>query len=427
LDLYHRTLIVPAAGVQAGVPTHEASFPYGPTKVYYYLAIGWIYRLVFGQSGGPIDTFQYEALLKSFNVLFGLLDAWLVYLILTSLRLNASTAAIGTAMFVLNPALMFIMSIWGSTETISLFFMLLSTWLALRSMPSSAWIALGLGAFTRPQMLVLAFLLGCVYFRYFSLGQNLRAVSWTVITFFVLMAPQAIGIAPSFSLDYVTHVIAFQIGNGQADIYSAVSPGYYSIWTLPLLYVQNQHGINRMWYPRTADLIGSITYTEAGAALVIGFLLAVGAVILARSPRRLVGEYLPLVAFGMLGWLMLSTSLISRYFLYGLVMLILCRRSFRNLSYYLSVVWLSTVTLVTSWSHFGQDLLGSNAVTNPLNPLNSVLTRAVQNLFFNDRFITEATVANLIVLAYLGFVALKRNTTNQAIDERTDLTHAPAT
>jgi hypothetical protein len=116
---------------------------------------------------------------------------------------------------------------------------------------------------------------------------------------------------------------------------------------------------------------------------------------------------MPLVAFGVFGWLMFSDSLISRYFLYGLVILLLCRRSLRYRFYLPSVGWLTFVILVTAWSHFGLDVLGYQAVLNPLNPVHNEATRAIQALFFDDRFITLATVANVMLLVLLGFFAIK--------------------
>jgi hypothetical protein len=360
-----------------------------------------------GGGGGPIDTYQFEVLLKIPNVLAALCDAVLIYLILRRTGARSLTARVTAAIFVLNPAVIFIMSVWGSTETISLFFMLLSLWFAVGRHPVPAWIALAFGAFTRPQMVVLGFLLGCVYFRRFGMRDNLSAISWAVIAFFVVMVPLSLAIAPSFPVDYVSRVIGFQIGTGQADNYSAVTPAYYSVWTLPLLYLSNQHGLSRMWYPRTADLVGSISYTEAAAVIVVLFLLGVGATILVRRSYTRWEQYFPLVALGMFGFLMLSTSLISRYFLYGLVLLILCRQSFRSGLYYASVAWLTVVTLVTSWSHFGLDEFGYHLLTNPLNPATNSLSRTVIDLFSNDRFITVGTVANIIVLVVLAVTAIR--------------------
>src|SRR5439155_12593972 len=136
-------------------------------------------------------------------------------------------------------------------------------------------------------------------------------------------------------------------------------------------------------------------------------LLVTGFILLRRSAAGGLRTHLPIVAFGMLGWLMLSDSLISRYFLYGLVLLILSRYAFKKWFYLLSVLWLTFVTVVTAWSHLGLDMLGYHATSNALNPVNSPLTRAILTLFLNDRFISAATVANILVFLSVGFYAIR--------------------
>src|SRR5207302_3956105 len=59
-DLYYRTVLVPAAGTSVGVPSHEAGFPYGVTKTYYYLVIGWLYHLWPSGGGATISSFTLE-------------------------------------------------------------------------------------------------------------------------------------------------------------------------------------------------------------------------------------------------------------------------------------------------------------------------------------------------------------------------------
>src|SRR5439155_17000148 len=137
------------------------------------------------------------------------------------------------------------------------------------------------------------------------------------IVFFIALTPWSLAVSPSLPVDYVSHVFGFQVGTGQADpSFSGISPGYYSIWTLTLLLVNGQHGIDRMWYPRETPLIGYLNYAEISAVIVACFLLVTGFILLRRSAAGGLRTHLPIVAFGMLGWLMLSDSLISRYFLY---------------------------------------------------------------------------------------------------------------
>lgn len=422
-ELYHQTFLIPAAAVEGGIPLHDAAFPYGPTKAYFYLFIGWLYRLTLAPPGlATANTYQLEFLLKSFNVAFALVDALLIFLILGRAGARLSSARLAVALFALNPALMFIMSVWGSTETISLFFMLLSVWLAQKRNATLAWIALALGSFTRPQMLVFAFLLGCVYLRRFAISDNVRAISWAVVVFFVVVSPLLIAVSPSLPVDYVSHIIGFQVGARAEDPTTlAISPALYSIWTLPLLYINGQHGLDRMWYPRSADLFGSITYAQTSELLTIGFLIVVGIILVLRRADFSLRRQLPLVAFGMFGWLMLGDSLISRYLLYGLVLVVLCSQSLSSPLYLWSVGWLTFVVLVTSWSQLAMDVPASV----PINYQNSAITRALHDLFANDRFITVGTVANMAVLLVLGLAAVKKYPPQVAPEEESGVGRDP--
>src|SRR5438094_10470535 len=105
--------------------------------------------------------------------MFACADGCLVYLIMKKL-MNRSSALMSATVFWLNPAIIFVASIWGSTETVSLFFVLSSIYLAEQQMPFGAWLMLAAAAYTRPQMLVLSFLLGLAYLRKFPALTNLR-------------------------------------------------------------------------------------------------------------------------------------------------------------------------------------------------------------------------------------------------------------
>jgi Gpi18-like mannosyltransferase len=403
-DLYYRTLLVPAAGAWSGVPLHEAGFPYGITKAYYYYAIGWAYHLWPVAAGAvPVDQFSLEALLKSVNVVFGFVDGLFVYLILNRF-VSRSTALTSAVLLALNPAVILVMSVWGSTETVSLFFVLGSILLAERNRPLGAWLMLAAAAYTRPQMLVLAFLLGAVYLRKFGARRNLLAIAWTVIVAFLFIGPFALAISPSVPVDYVARTLIFHFGNGQADLpYQGTSPGYYSIWTLPLLLVNGQHGLDRMWSPSTQPLFGSLTYGQVGASLAVGLVLAVGAVLLLRgSASSRPGQYFPVIAFGMLGWLMVTPGLISRYFVYAIVAIILCRKVFTNAGYFWTVGILTAITCISAYGHLSLDFLGYSGSVGVLSPTNNAFSQFVFNLFSADRFISLAALINIAILAVVA-------------------------
>ena len=403
VDLYYRTLLVPTSAVWSGVPLHEAGFPYGMTKAYYYAAIGWIFGLWPAASPVPVNSFSLEVLLKSVNVVFGFVDGVLVYLIAKRL-VPTTSARISALLMILNPAVIFVMSVWGSTETVSLFFVLSSILLAEARKPTAAWLLLAGAAYTRPQMIVFAFLLGLVYVRRFGLRANLSAVSWAIVVSFIFIGPFALTISPSLPVDYFLRTFVYHFGNGQADVpYLGTSPGYYSIWTLPLLWVSGHHGLDRMWSPTTQHLVGSLTYGQIGTALSIGFLLVVGAVIVTfKRPASQPGGYLPIVAFGMLGWLVFTPGLISRYFVYAIVAVILCRKAFDALEYVGAVTLLTVITLVCSYGHIGLDFLGYSGGAGLMSPTNNAVSHFVFTLFSSDWFITVGAAVNAGILVLLG-------------------------
>jgi len=404
-DIYYRTLVVPAAAAWLGVPVHEAVFPYGITSAYYYLAVGWVYHLGLNPPGpANINTFPFEVLLKSLNVLFGFADAALVYLIMRRL-VPQRTALMSALLLGLNPALILVMSLWGSTESMSVFFVLGSIWLAEERRPLGAWLMLVAAAYTRPQMLVLAFLLGLVYLRKFTPRESLRAISWTVIVSFIVMAPFSLSISPSLPVDYVFRTFAYHFANGQADQAAlGIAPAFYSVWTLPLLWISGKHGLDRMWTPSTEHLVGSLTYGELAAALSVGFLLLVGAVILlSKRVTGSPGHYLPVIAFGLFGWLLVTPGLISRYMVYGIVGVILCRLVFKTPAYLAAVGVLTAITCISIFGHLADDFLGYSGGLNALSPLNNpVSNQLFFGLFAADWFINVAAVSNLILFAVLG-------------------------
>ena len=410
LELYKLAPVVTSAEISQGIPWTNSAFPYGLTKVYYYLSIGLLDRLFLSGPGGlAVGAFGMEFLTKFFNVMFGLADGLLIYLIVRRMGARPRLALIPPALFLFNPVTWFTMSIWGSTENVSLFFILASVWLAEKRQPVWAWLALGAGAFTRIQMIVPAFLLSVVFLRKFSVKQNVASLSWCVIVFYLFLGPLALEISPSLpAYHFYTIVLNHAIGGEDSTVNRAISPGHYSVWTLPLFFINDESGRTRMWHPSEEPLIGPLSYGETSALLVIGFLLLTGAVLLFRRNLSMsASDYLPIVAVGVLGWLILSTGLISRYFLYGLLFVILTRSSWQGSGYYVVVFIMSVTALVTTWGHFGLDILGNRNLEHAMHPDNDPTTRFFKNLFLANWFITLGTILNIFALVRLTIEVIR--------------------
>ncbi|HUZ30252.1 MAG TPA: hypothetical protein VMU90_13465, partial [Solirubrobacteraceae bacterium] len=205
-QLYFLPNVVSLAGVWSGVPYGEFAFPYEPVTAYLSAATGWLTSLLFAGGGSfPVDSVALEYTIKAVNVLFGLADAALIYLVLKRIGTTERWSLIPAALFLFNPAVWYSMSIWGQTHVISLFFVLAAILLAERRLPVWAWLALAAACLTRPQMLVFGLLLGAVFLRKFSWRENLQAISWTVIGTFVALSPLTLATGPSLPIDIMLH------------------------------------------------------------------------------------------------------------------------------------------------------------------------------------------------------------------------------
>ncbi len=408
IALYLRPNTVSLAKVWGGAPYHEAVFPYGFPMAYYFAAIGWIYRIFLSGPGAlQADTYQLEFLIKSFNVLFNLADATLIYLILRQLRTSRAWSLVAGCLFLLNPAVWFSTSVWGQNHVVSIFFLLLAIWLAEKKQPVWAWLALVATGLTRPQMLVPAFLLGLVFLRNFSFKQNLHAITWSVIITFLAMAPFALAYGPSMPLDLLRNDLQVQEAGGNEPELTTVSLDTYSIWPLADLFASGTAGLDRFTERSATPFIGRFSYQRISQLLTAGVVLVTAAFVLFhRRSSHSLDDYFPLLAVGTVGFLMFMTGLAATHFLLGLPLLILCRRALGSIVYCWCVgIWTMT-TLVAMYGGFGFSI--TPALVPALDAGRNPVTRFFMDLFSADWFISVASFQNIVVLLCLGFVAIPR-------------------
>ncbi len=408
LALYHLPNTVSLAKVWGGAPYHEAVFPYHPVMAYYVTVIGWVYR-TFLTGPGPLllDTFSLEFLIKSFNVVFGLADAALIYLILRELRMSRTSALAAGALFLFNPAIWFSMSVWGQNHVVTLLPLLLSIWVAERRYPLPAWLALVAGAFTRPQMLVPAFLLGIVYLRKFSIKENVYAISWSIIIAFLFLAPFSLAISPSAWVDILSNQLRVQEAGGNEPAMTIVSLDAYNIWLLVARLTGAATGLARFHVPSSSALIGALTYQQVSQILVLIVILGMGLRLLGlrRTPVE-PGEYLLPLAVGTVGFLVLKTGLVASHFIVGLPFLILCRKPVGDVAFYSIVgIWTAT-TFASMYGSLGFAIWDVPYLAPALHDTNNAVTRFFMNLHSSDWFITLGACANIAALVGLTFATI---------------------
>jgi hypothetical protein len=407
VQLYFLPNTVSLAGIWDGVPYIEAAFPYEPVIAYLSSGIGWLASIMFaGGAAIRIDDVRIEYVIKAVNVLFGLADGALLYLILWRLGVSQRWRFIAVGLFLFNPAVWFSMSVWGQTHVISIFFVLAAVLFLEMGIPLWAWIALVAACLTRPQMLVFGLLLGIVLFRRFSLKENAIALSWTVIVSFLALAPFTLVTSPSLPIDIMINVFRIQEAGGNELVLTTVSQDAYSIWPLVTYAAHGASGLQRAFTPSSHAVIGSLSYQSLSQVLTIAGVLAVsGALLFGKRAITGAGAYLPYIALGITSFLMLLTGLVATHFLLALPFLLLTRRWLGGVAYFYVVTVWSVTTFVPMFGDMGIAISSSHYPL--LAPANNAITRLVVHLYVWDRFITVGVAANICAVIWLAYSALR--------------------
>jgi hypothetical protein len=406
-QLYYLPNAFSVAKIWNGFPYIEAAFPYEPVTGYLSTAIGWLSSLLPAGGGSfSLDSLQLEYVIKAVNVLFGLGDAALIFLILRQIRVSERWSLTGAALFLFNPAVWFSMSIWGQTHVFSLFFVLAAVLLAERHLPLWAWLALAAACLTRPQMLVFGLLLGIVFLRKFSWRENLSAASWTVVVTFLVLLPFTLATSPSLPVDIMLNNFRVQEAGGNHPSLTTVSQGAISIWPLVTYLAHGASGLQRAFTPSSAVLVGDVTYQRLSQILTAAAMLVVSAALMFRRRAAFEsGGYIPLVTIGAASFLMLLTGVVATHFLLALPFFLLCRRWMGTVAYlYVAAIWTVT-TFVPMFGDMGILIAGQNYAI-PLS--NSAITHFFVGLYSWDRFITVGVVANICAVIWLAVLAFRQ-------------------
>lgn len=397
IELYHLPSTVSLAQVWGGTPYHEAVFPYNFGFVYLFTIIGQIYNLFFNGPGPLVmDTFMLEFVIKSFNLVFMVLDGILIYLILKEYDFNQKHCIVAFTLFLFNPAVWFIGSIWGQTHLISIFFLLLSLWLAKKKQVLPAWIVLFIGSLNRPQMLIPLFLAAGIFLKRFSWKKNVNSIFWSIIFIFLLLTPFSLTISPSTPVDIFRNQIFVQEAGGNDPALTLVSLDTYNVWPL-LSYFQGARGLERIQYPSTSTLIEPITYQQASQFLSI-LVILVSLILIIFYEDSLLS-----LTFGTVGFLILKTGLASTHFMIAFPLLILCRKYFGDRLWYIVLaIWTSTM-LIPMYGTVGFSIETSAQLMPALHSSNNFITKFFMTIYSSDWCISLGSLGNLIVLIILGF------------------------
>jgi hypothetical protein len=406
-QLYYLPNVVTMSWIWGGIPYIESAFPYEPTSAYLHTAIGWLNSILFA-GGGTFSprALSVEYLTKAVNVLFGLADTGLIYLLSRHIGLSKRWSVTTGALFLFNPAVWFSMSVWGQTHVFSLFLVLSAVWLAEKQHVTGAWLLLAAACLTRPQMLVFGLLLGIVFLRKFTWRQNVAALSWTVIVVFILLTPFTLATSASLPVDVMLHNLNVQEGGGNVAILTTVSQDSYSIWPLVTYAVRGASSLSRAFTPSSDLLIGSLTYARVSQVLTVSAMLVVaGTLVFRKRATDGAGAYIPFVALGIASFLMLLTGIVSTHFLLALPFLLLCRKWMSAQAFFFVIAIWSITTFVPMYGDMG--VVMSSQDYPLLARAHNQVTQFFVSLYSADRFITVAVVANICAVIWLATFAFR--------------------
>jgi hypothetical protein len=399
-SIYFLPAVTTPAKVWSGVPFAQVPFPYGPTMALFFAVIGWFYRtFLVGSDGLRLDTFQLELLIKSMNVAFGILDGILVYAILKR-HVRERLAVIGACLFLLNPALWFVMSIWGETQTVSLALLLAAIWLFEKDILWIAWSCLILAALTRPQVLIPSVVVGLAMLLRHPVRRNVYALSWATLLTFVIMSPLLVSISPSLPQDYLLGTYKAQtVSEPGADQYNYVSYDGYNVWPLVTAIASGQSGHSRLYFPQDSPVVPGLSYAVLGNLIFVAIALVLLVGLLAAALRHPPGGfYMPFAAAALMALLVFKTGVSAHHFLIVLPLLLLSRKFLPNIIYYLAAAAITVTSFVGMYGSLGFALQGVGDLAPTLEPARNGVTRFFMALFLNDRFITAAVLSNAVVL-----------------------------
>lgn len=405
-----------------GLPLQEAGFAYGPVMAYVFGALGVVYRFFLHQPApGPSDLSQIDGLVKATVALFALADSVVAYLIMRIRGLGSAKSRLVFIALVFNPAIWFAGSVWGTTQTISLFFLLLAIYFFDRARPTPAWVFLIASVLTRPQNIFVAVILAAILIRIFPLRQTIVAVAYAVIITFIYLLPFALTVSPTLPADILYNALFLHVGNGNDVWTMPVSWGGMSIWPVISQFTGHVHGADRILYPATYPLIGHMTYYKVGSLLLGTFLAGCAGMALVRGRRLAAAGRVPVVlAVTSLGTFVLNTGTASYHLILALVLIVLTRSALPTRVYWACVAGITATTFLAMYGMGAYWLSGSLTwdvgIYNPDSPL----TRFMAGLPNNDLVVTALCLVNVLIFSVLLWFAFKPTRATAPAGEATE-------
>ena len=362
----------------------KAGFADYPPGYFYVLAIiGHLYQPL-AHSDSSYTVLRY--LVKLPAILMDLLDGWLIYAIVRRFA-DARWALGAAALFVLNPAAIYISAAWGQIDGIPGGLVLLSLYMLLRSDDAQprkatalivlAWVSLSYSLLIKPQAaIVIPLFIAFAYADRERMRARVTATIAGIIAAFALAFVLSVPFHPSANPIAVFTWLLQRYSYG-AGVYAVNSVNAFNLWTIRW----------NFWQPDNQPVLFLPQYVWGIVLLGAATILIIARYLQLRTPRALLES----AALLTLGFFILSTRMHERYsfnaFLLMMPLTFFARR-------YLVAAVILTITLFENLQYSLHYLvvMTQHLQENALD-LNPMLTRPLSLL-------------NVLTFFYLGYVFL---------------------
>jgi dolichyl-phosphate-mannose--protein O-mannosyl transferase len=406
-----RLLFIPSEGFRSDVSSFEAwaltlaahgfggfygntTFADYPPGYFYILAgVGSFYTAIIA-AHDPTGVL-FKAAVKMPAIVADLGIGYLLYLIVR--RFSGQGMALGAAaLFLLNPATVYISGLWGQVDSVAGLFALLAVYCILRSEDSEgqninpwivgAWLAFTYSLLIKPQAAVLAPLLVA-----FALVNGRQRRTRFLSTAAGIVAGLLLALLLTEPFHPSSPIAAFVWLWGRyaygANVYAFNSVNAFNLWAIR----------GALWQTDSGHILMLPLYVW-GMALVLA---AVGLTVWRYAQERTPRSLLEGCAIAALAFFMLATRMHERYLFNGVVFTIACIPFARRYA------WSAVVLSIVLLSNLMYSLQYLTAVTSNVQGVNS------QNLWgFGMQLLAAASVATFF---YLGYMYLGSAETSVAI------------
>jgi dolichyl-phosphate-mannose-protein mannosyltransferase len=187
------TRVVTTQGIQE---IYHGEYPetyaiYPPVTLYAYGLVGRLYQR---SAQSPWETQRmlanqgFSSAIKAVSVAFHLVLGAAMFALLARLY-DRRAAAVGSATYLLNPAVIFDTAYWGQPDAAHTLFAVLALGLSLLGWWQGSWVAAGLAAMTKPQAWALVPLYLIVQFRLTGIRRVAIGIGLSIVTMLVVLAP----------------------------------------------------------------------------------------------------------------------------------------------------------------------------------------------------------------------------------------------